>query len=407
MIRKLLVLTALVAGLLTTALSAPSLSDITGSAAFSAVGTVADATAPIDPSPLEGENQAFVLNPVDASRTSQTALDYVAADGSLKIHVTPTTSYYLQDGNGIYRRSDYANVVVETAEVRAAGRRFTSDDGTARFIARAVFRPANDPPPPGQSPDCGSTLTLKNHAFNVKTTIVSTRAKVPCTGFGGFSGGFTVENFHETPRFSVAEGIEAYGGRLEIYVTPATKYFHGGTVSDWSRVVRHGNEVRVLGRFQHAAGAWVFVAKTVFTPSPAVPDTLNPYTDVEAVRTGVADDGKTFHYEGPSNGPVFPAPGGRFFADLVWTPKVTGGFTVAGSWVLWDGGPNILRGTLDGETGGTNELGLILSMDVTSGEGFFHGATGTGDMEGEVSPALPGDVPPALAGSIRLSVTKG
>jgi hypothetical protein len=397
MMRKFLLAMAVMAGLVAPGLVASGAgADPTGSRPFSAIGTVADAAAPVAPTPIEGENASFILNPVH--QASLSAREHVTAAG-LQVYVTPTTFYYRQDETGAYRRSTYGETVVVGADVRVAGLRFTRDDGTVRFIARAVWNPPNDPPPPRRQPECGVEQGLRNQAYNVKATIVSTTVHYPCTGFGGYPGGFKLEGFTETPRADVARGIEAYGHRLEVYVTPLTKYYEGDSPSTWGRVVRRGNEVRVLGRYQHAAGAWIFVAETVYTPPPDRRDTFNPRTRVEAFQTG-ATNGNAIHYEGPSNGPSFGAPDGRFEADIVWTPIGEGpDFTATGTWVLTNG-RNVLRGTLDGETKGS---AFDLSLDVTGGEGQWYGSTGGGDMEGQVTPGMP---PAAFTGDIRLSVIK-
>jgi len=370
---------------------------------FYAVGTVA-----------ARDVSTFRLNPV--SSTSPGAASYVTADG-LEIIVRPDTGYYRKSSPEAtrYSRSTYDETVVAGEQVRVYGRRVSS-----QFIAQYVW----NPPPSSQSgpivfPPCTGTLDpnnpdvseflntsngIRNAAFSLKGTVLSNRAVLPCTGIGGINGGFRMTNIVDplTIRADVANAVAAYGGTPTIFTTFATQYYLGNAPSDWNHVVKLGNPIRALGRYQRVSDGWVFVAKIVYSPPPEGGDLLKPSIQINPTETTPG------HYEGHNpGGTAFGPPNGRFQADIVWTPSGPTDWTLTGTWVLINNanadpnGPEVLRGTLDGETEG---IDLTLSLEVTSGEGRWFGAVGNGDVEGHIAPNLPGSTPSAFEGNLQLSV---
>jgi hypothetical protein len=375
---------------------------------FFAVGTVS-----------QRDVSTFQLNPV--SSTSASAQPYVTADG-LQILVRPDTGYYYKNPNSThYSRGSYdgstgapATVVVGD-QVRVYGRRVSS-----QFVAQYVWNPPPttssnpnvnplctgdlDPNDPNAAEFLNTSSGIRNAAFNIKGTVASNRAFLPCTGFGGINGGFRMTDIIDplSIRADVAEAIAAYGGRPSIFVTAATQYYLGHGRSDWNHVIKNGNAVRTLGRYQRVSNGWIFVAKIVWSPPPEGGDTLNPSVDVNPAQTSPG------HFEGPNTGgTAFGPPNGRFQADVVWTPSGPTDWTVSGTWILINNatgdpnGPEVLRGTLDGFTQG---IDIELNLDVTSGEGRWFNAVGSGDLEGSISPTLPGSSPTAFTGRMRLSV---
>lgn len=399
--------TAVIFGLLASLLSlglqaGPALAGSTTYAVtqpFWVEGVVSQVSAPVDPGSVEAANAAFILNPVNA--TSGGGVDpYIGSDGSLKIYVTPNTSYYLEDGNGVWKRSDYAHAIVQGATLRVNGDRYTQSTGAEHFVAKSVF----NPPPPESSgggatvPKCGSDTNpfhFRKGNYALVAYITSLKAHYPCTKIGNYAGGITVGNFQTSLAPQVARAAVAYGGNnLEISITEATKYIYGNKTSTFSKVVKPGAQVFVSGGYVYELGAWTFVAKTVWTPAPTPgdPTATTYYTNSVDINAAATTDGG---WEGRSQGGNATGfPSGTFQSNLAWTQNGTD-WNVTGTWVIFDGNGNAERGTVDGYTSGTD---LQLSFEITGGEGTQMNAQGGGDLDGSISPTPPGIAPSAFSG---------
>jgi hypothetical protein len=368
---------------------------------FTAAGTVSNANASIEPGNVEAANAAFVLNPVTES--SGSTYKYYGADGSLKIYATPNTNYYLQDVEGNYHRSDYAHVVVQGLPVRVNGDRYTEKTGVEHFVANSVFNP---PPPPSTAtggsrvPTCGSdTNPFHNRVgnFALVASITSLTAHYPCTTTPKYPGGIVLGNFQTSLAPLVAQGVNAYGGsNLEVYHTPATKFILGDKTSDYNHVVKRGQQVFVTGTYTHEFGSWLFYAKIIWTPGPPpAPTATTYYTDRTDIRAAATTDGA---WQGTSTTADGHFPNGQFQSNLVWSQNGTD-WTVSGTWVIFDGNGNALRGNLTGYTSGTF---LDMTFEITSGEGTQINAQGGGDLSGTVNPSPPGIAPSAFEGKAVL-----
>lgn len=356
------------------------------SQSFSAIGTVAEDHAAFSNStPVDGEVDSFILDPVTPGGPS--SANYLAPDGSLQIYVTPSTGYYLKDSTGVYHRGQYDTTVVEGAEVRVVGERYTYDDGTARFVARFVYNPP-PPPPSGSGPapydvECGSANNYRYHGWNLGATILKKGIHYPClAGSASQPMGIQLYNFTDAPTYIVSQAIEDFGGKLEVTLQPTTKYISGRRASTAEEVLKAGANVRVFGNYLRLENAWIFTAKSVWAPDPedsspeASPRRVDQYADSIS-----QDPTAPGHYSGVVNRGQSAFLNGTFDADIAWSPSDDGGWFASGTWTMTSfNGKDVLRGTLTGQTAGISGFDMTLSVD--SGEGQFFGVTGGGDFEG-------------------------
>ncbi len=369
---------------------------------FVATGNVATTHSAFGPgTPVDGEIDAFLLNPVTSASTSAT--QYANPDGSLEIYVTPSTGYYFQDSSGAYRRSTYAETVVQGQSLKVVGDRYNRSDGTVRFIARFVYNP---PPPdtsgPTYKPKCGTANNIRYTGFTVGATVVQKGIHYPClTGAASNPLGFQVNGFTDAPQYLVTQAIQDFGNKLEIAIQPTTKYIKGGQTSTSDAVLKAGTGVRVFGNYLKLENGWVFTAKTVWTPDPnnlpAQPRRIDEYAD--SINQDPQSPG---HYSGVVNRGQNAFLNGNFAADIVWSATEDGGWSASGTWTMTSvNGNDVLRGAITGQTSGIN--GLDLSLEVQSGEGQFYGVTGGGDFEGSYISTLGGQ-PASFGGHFILVV---
>lgn len=393
MIRRFLVAILLVTAITATS-PVPGGADL-GAEPFAAVGTVVDNTVPID----GVENTAFLLG--ELAEVSATAAGGVDADGNLLIHVTAATNYFKATSSGGYERVTAADafkkVIVNGNDLRVHGRRVLNEAGDPRFVAHIVWSP---PPPPTNFethalPECGKKNGMSNQAYRVVATVQSRRVHVPCTNIGNQPGGFSLASFQTVTPPPATAGVEAYGGVVDIYTTPATKYFRNDLPSTFDGAIIPGETVQVDGRYQYFNGAWVFVATRVWVPPPTGSlATLNVDEAVDALQVSPGV------YEGRSRGGVLFG-GGQFKANLSWTPTLTG-WKFSGTWNIRN---TVTGDRLDGTISGTT-TGLTMTSDVviTTGYGKLTGATGEGTFDGKVVPGPDLTTPPTALDAQLLAV---
>ena len=373
-------------------LAAPG-SAAAGSTPFVAAGTIVDSSAPMEPTPFEGQQAAFLLGSL--TEVSDTASPHVE-NGQLKVHVTPATRYYRYEPSiGTYRSSDYAGTVVEGERARTYGRYTDGPDGPV-FFATYIWNPPTDPTEGsfGSVPKCdrvGKGTTFR--PFMVVATILHNRVTVPCTGFGGVPAGFSLaDGSYTETSLGFDEAIVDFGGVVQIYeIAGYTQYIIGDKfTTNRVDVVRDGVPVRVYGRWAHVNGGWLLYARYIWTPPPNLPTELRVDTNVNALRTAPGQ------YSGVSNGRDFD--GGNFQATLSWTPTSDGNWTVAGTWELRVNASH-LSGDLQGELRGST---LSLLLNVTTGSGAYAGYRGGGTISGTAT-VPPGEMSPsALQGHVDL-----
>jgi hypothetical protein len=354
---------------------------------FDVTGFVEDASAPLPPTSLEGEDVAFLLRPL--TRVSTTAEPHVV-DGGLTIYGTPSTNYFKQNDQGFYLRSTYEQTVVEGAEVRVAGRYVDAPEG-ARFIAQYVWNPpyaGGDGT--GAVPRCAMQPALSAKPFLFVATIKDARVHAPCTGIGGLPGGFNLRDF-QLVSGAAAPAVVSYGGLVDIYVSPTTVYIHEGKRSDFGTVVRARNDVKVWGNFASVRGAWVLVAKVVMSPPGEQAASERVIADVTLLE---GESG----WSGKSRGPAFNT--GDLTASLTWT-ETSEGWSVSGPWRLSNSAGDVLEGFLEGAVSGGRILADLL---LSGGAGYYEGAQGTGTFDGTAGGLTR---PTALDGRLDLTVSRG
>ena len=353
---------------------------------YSAVGTIAEVT-----------EVGFRLNPITTA--SANAQKGITDDGSLSILYGPTTGFYKKTPSGTYRKSTAELTLIVGDDVRVVGRRFTREDETMTFSATYVWNPPNTGGGGGYPvPVCGATTGMANHNFSLVGTVLANRVRLPCTGLGGLVSGIILDVTVPPGTAAGVRGVAAYGGRPDIYVHPLTKYVRAvesppgsGTyknvVSDWASVVRLNTPVKVYGRYYHAAGAYLFVAKAVYSPPPAAPGVIR----VIQTQSPVSTDGR--HFEGSTDGTSFRSPGSKFVADMDFVPNDDGGHNVTGTWKLSNTAGDTLTGSITGTTKG---IDIDLDLIVDAGSGYFNNASsGGGTFIGTTNGAA-GDSPTAI-----------
>lgn len=347
-----------------------------GSEAFAADGTVVEVNSTLGPTSIQGESAAFKIGPPSFT-PSPTAAVGVDGDGNLKVYVTPATTYYKDTGAGAYARSTYSSTIVQDALIRVHGRRVIDQAGEFRFIATTIW---NGPPSGtgvgGGAPTCGAANGMSNHAFRFIAVVADRRVRVPCTNIGGQPGGFRIDPPEYVSPLIASNGVAAYGGSPDIYVTPLTTYYLDGAPSNFDTVVLSGLKVQVDGRYVNMLGAWLFAATrvdrwTVETPPPASTQ-FDLQEDLSVAHTGGTS------WQGTSRaGNVFGA--ADISADLAWTQTLDG-------WSF--SGTLEMLNSLTGDRITANVVGSVTGTSMTStvtmisGAGRFNGGSGSGTLNG-------------------------
>ena len=348
---------------------------------FFATGTVSNNAAPIDPTPVEGSNVAFILSPVTTSPNAQAYLD--ASNPQMTIYGTPLTNYYRSVNGAPYMRSNYSATVTVGASLYVTGHYYATENGV-RFIADTVDNPP--PPPPSGSGTTGTAPCrqqpgLTFHTFYLGGTIAYNRVHVPCTGFGGVPDGM---NIGSIAYFSNNLSSAVAPGNVDVYTGPLTQYYDGGQPSDFAHVVVLGYTLTISGFYTYAGGVYYLEATKVAhvtTLTPPSPNTtpVSVDTDIQAALTDGAG-----HYRGTSAGPSLAL--AQFDAGLTCLAG-SSGTTISGPWQIFDGGGNSINGTLSGSV--TSSGYLSVTMTATGGTGTFNNASGSGTMTGEATPPPP------------------
>lgn len=355
---------------------------------YVAAGTVTDASAPIDPTPAEGQSLAFVIDNL-TEVTPAAASRLASPTGPMKVNAGPTTQYFKKNpSSGNYERSTYEATVVEGDAVRVSGR-FVDHNGGTTFLASYVWNPPSTPSAgTGTAPGCTNVNEdMSAKPFLVVAKVATTTALVPCTGFGGSPLGFTLQDgtySQMTP--GIDQAIVDYGGYLRIYELPGwTKYIKGNAYSTRQEVVKAGNDVQVYGRYLHLNGGWIAVATYVWSPPPAAPTSVTTSSTFEAQST----NGTDYTGSGTSSRTVQ--------MTLTWVPNGSN-WSFTGTYKLISSEGSRLEGNI--VSGSVNNGAVSAVLDVVTGTGAYQGMTGTGSMGGTASPSMPGTPPNALVGNM-------